>query len=85
MNQYQACLDSLNAFFIRIPNIVTKFQNVDIFNNMCYILVLSSAHARRIVRVKCHVFMKQRKRRGFCSSSLVVFLHWFWYKTYDIP
>ena len=29
-----------------------KFQNVDIFYKMCFILVLSSAHARRIVSVK---------------------------------
>ena len=42
----------LNAFFIRIPNVVTKFQNFDIFYKICYILVLSSAHARRIVSVK---------------------------------
>ena len=34
-----------------IPNIVTKFQNVDIFYKICYILVLSFAHARRIVSV----------------------------------
>ena len=30
---------------------VTKFQNVDIFHKIWYILVLSSAHARRIVSV----------------------------------
>ena len=35
-------------FFIRITKIATKFQNVDIFG---YILVLSSAHTRRIVSV----------------------------------
>ena len=38
----------LNAFFKRIPNIVTKFQIVDIFYQICFIFVLSSAHARRI-------------------------------------
>ena len=39
-------------FFIGIPNIITKFQNVDMFYKICYILVLSSAHGRRIVSVK---------------------------------
>ena len=38
-----------------IPNIVTKFQTVDIFYQMCYILVLSSAHSRRIVSVKIEI------------------------------
>ena len=56
MNQYQACLDSLNAFFTRIPNIVTKFYNFDIFYQICYILGLLSAHARRIVSVKGEVW-----------------------------
>ena len=51
MNQYQACLDSFECIFIRIPIIVTKFQNVDIFYKICYIFVLSSAHARRIVSI----------------------------------
>ena len=34
-----------------IPNIVTKIQSIDIFYKICYMLVLSSAHARRIVSV----------------------------------
>ena len=53
MNQYQTCLDCFECIFhLGIPNIVTKLQNVDIFYKICYILVLSSAHARRIVSVK---------------------------------
>ena len=42
----------LNAFFIRIPNIVTKFQNFDIFYQICYNLDLASAHAFRAESVK---------------------------------
>ena len=38
----------LNAFLMVIPDIVTKFHNVDIFCNFCEICYLSSAHA-------CHV------------------------------
>ena len=34
------------------PNIVTKFQNVDIFLNCCVIFDLSSAHACRLESVK---------------------------------
>ena len=41
----------LNAFLIVIPNIVTKFQNVVIFEN-CVTLDLSPAHACRVERVK---------------------------------
>ena len=50
MSQYQTCLDSFECE--RIPNIVTNFQNFDIYNNICYILIVSSAPSRRIVNVK---------------------------------
>ena len=52
MNQYQACLDSFECIFHNDSKYsITKFPHVDIFYKMCYILVLSSAHARRVVSV----------------------------------
>ena len=33
MNDYQTCLYSFNAFLTVIPDMVMKFQNVDIFDN----------------------------------------------------
>ena len=40
-----------NAFFMVIPNMVMKFQNVDIFYQICYIFNLSSAHACRVENI----------------------------------
>ena len=70
----------MNAFFIRIPNIVTKFQNVDILYKICYILVLSSAHARRIVSVNtCSTWPYSRSllfatQKPFCSQIWFPFI-----------
>ena len=53
-----------------IPNIVTKFQNVDIFYQICYILVLSFAHARRIVNIKsniCDSYQNVREKGLFAN------------------
>ena len=42
-------LTFLNAFLMSIPNIVTKFQNVDICETFVTFFNLSSAHACRVV------------------------------------
>ena len=35
-----------------VPNMVMKFQNVNIFYKMCFIFDLSSAHACRVESIK---------------------------------
>ena len=46
----RACTLYVNGFLMMIPNIVTKFQNFDIFEHFVN-LALPSAHARRVVIV----------------------------------
>ena len=38
-----------------IPNMVMKFNNVDIFENICELLDLSSAHVCRVESIKAYV------------------------------